>query len=135
MIRDLHPHTRPQRTRDPKDVSSQARELGYEPSDWPVGLIFRSAPALALLLGVALGAGWLAISMLKPDRPAAGAQGTVAETPPPPRLQPHPARDLARNFEGQDRNLRQAPVSVERAMDQVAAQGWREDRPAKREGR
>ncbi|WP_395396297.1 hypothetical protein WBP07_20575 (plasmid) [Novosphingobium sp. BL-8A] len=133
MIRDLHPHTRPQRTQDPGDVDHRARELGFEPSDWPVSLVFRGAPTLALLLGAALCVGSLAISLLRPNRPPAGDHGAPIETL-APRLQAHPASDLAQALDRQDRNLRQAPVPIERAMDEAAARGWREDRPTKGQG-
>lgn len=133
MIRDLHPHTRPQRTRDPESVDSHARELGFEPQDWPAGRVLRGAPALALLLGVALGGAAFAISVLRPDRPVAPIHGQPPKTP-PPRLQPHPESDLRRLYARQDGNLQAAPVPVERAMDDVAASGWRAD-PSTKESR
>ena len=105
-------------------------DRSYEPSDIPprgaalsiAGLL---AALLLVLVIVAMLLGWIA-SGRPPRAPATMAQ------PPPPRLEVEPLQDRNRIETAARARLRGGPdrPSIEQAMRQVAASGWRDRAPA-----
>lgn len=130
MIRDLHPHTKPQRTRNPEHIDPRARDLGYEPRDWPVAKVAIGLALLLLFLVVtALGArplmhgigpGWPTESAL------AAHQHFIA---PGPQLETAPRLDRERLEAAQQAALHAAPQSIDDAMRAAAERGWHDGGP------
>ncbi|VWX47353.1 hypothetical protein [Novosphingobium sp. 9U] len=130
MIRDLHPHTRPQRTRNPDHVGAHARKLGFEPRDWPVKPIAWGFVALLTFVGVvALGMGAL-VRWLQPSWPKTSALVAARQfRSPAPPLESAPRIDREHLDAAQVANLRRAPKSVEQAMQETAVKGWHDAEP------
>ena len=130
MIRAMHPHTRPQRTRSPEEVSDAARELGYEPRDWPARRVAEALAALAAILALSLAAVALFIGVAAPSRrPLDAAPAAARFRSPAPPLEAEPGRDRALLDASQQRRLERPPAGAQpiaAAMRQVGAQGWRD---------
>lgn len=128
MTGDLHPYARSQRTFYTGSVSVEARECGYESSDWPVRKVAIGSPGLFLLVLAALGTAGAAVACLSPHwatSTAAGAAGNA--NIPQPRLQTDPRRDRELLEREQRDRLSHAPVSLDVAIGQVAQRGWRDE--------
>jgi hypothetical protein len=100
----------------------------YEHSDASPRLLAALAAGLALSIAIVIGG----VAIGFPQVLSATPRGPLQALPPGPRLQPNPAEDLARyqQLEGHrlanygwtaDGHVR---VPIDRAMNQVAAQGW-----------
>ncbi|PEQ13649.1 hypothetical protein B2G71_04800 [Novosphingobium sp. PC22D] len=127
MIRDLHAHTDQQRTDDPSKVPARARELGYEPQDWPIGRIAWGFGAL--FAGIAVSLGFVAVltGWLGPPRGTGDAFAAWQEfTSPAPPLEAEPGQARAYLDSTQDLRLHRAPQPIEAAMRETAARGWKD---------
>jgi len=126
MIRDLHPHTKPQRTTSPEHVDPRARELGYEPQDWPVAKIGKGLAVLFLVLGLVTMATAPLVRALGPDWHTSSALSAARRfAAPSPRLESQPRLDRDLVDKRALERLQRAPRSVDDAMREVAQQGWR----------
>jgi hypothetical protein len=130
MIRELHPHTRPQRTESPEQVDEAARKLGYEPQDWPVGKIARGLATLFLILGLVTAAAAPLVRRLGPDWRTSSALAAARDFKVPgPRLESRPGLDRAILDARRRQALDHAPKPIDAAMREVAARGWQEPKP------
>lgn len=127
MIRDLHPHARPQRTFDARSVSVEARECGYEPSDWPVRKVAIGSPGLFLLVLAVLASAGGAVAWLSPHWIASTTAGALENANiPQPRLQIAPRRDRELVENAQRDRISHAPVPLDVAIERLARRGWRD---------
>jgi hypothetical protein len=130
MIRELHPHTRPQRTENPEQVDEAARKLGYEPQDWPVGKIARGLATLFLILGLVAMAAAPLVRKLGPDWRTSSALVAARDFKVPgPRLESRPGLDRAILDVRRRQHLNQAAKPIDAAMREVAARGWDQPKP------
>jgi hypothetical protein len=120
----------------PDDAAlAAARRLGYEPRDAPPGGVVLAAVALIAGIGAALAIVATLLALFKLDHPAPPPTATMAERTglPGPRLETAPGRDRAAaeaaaraKLQGYARDGGRIHIPIERAMDIVAAEGWRD---------
>ena len=112
-------------------MSESANPAGYERSDVPPVLLLALAAGFALTVAIVM-------SILAATYPRSlddGIKGPIQALPPAPRLQSAPRRDLVAyeaaerrrldTYGWSDRAQGRVRVPVDRAMRQVAAEGWR----------
>ena len=131
MIRDLHPHTNPQRADSPENVPERSRKLGYEPSEYPPGRVGQGLAALFLFIGLSAAGIALFLWGIGPAHPPlSAAQSAARFTSPAPPLEADPrAERLRLEMPDRDRLLgdRRGRRSIREAMRAVATQGWGEE--------
>lgn len=144
MIRDLHPHTRPQRAASAEDVPEAIRRHGYDPRDVPAASVAKWLGAFFLLFGASLGLVALLLLVVAPaNRPV--QPGTAAarfRSPAPPLAVDQGAERLRIERSARARLLGDTPVearideedsgevAIGRAMRATAERGWQNAGPA-----
>ena len=98
-------------------------DTDFEKSDVPPRLLAALAAGLAASIALVL----IGLAIAFPHALGPSPRGPLKALPPAPRLQTDPAVDLARYREEEARKLaakRGSGVSIERAMREVATEGW-----------
>ena len=133
MIRDLHPHTKPQRATSPGNVPQRARRLGYEPSDFSPGRIAQGLAALFLFLGIVMAALALLNGQLAPEHSSVSAYAAKMRfrSPAPPLETGQKEKPRELNVMEERELTRPGPgeQAVDAAMKAVAGKGWGEEAP------
>jgi hypothetical protein len=96
------------------------RDVRFERSDVPAFLPLWLAAGLAGFVVIVLVGAWLAFPLADHQQ----YRGPLQPLPPAPRVQVSPGQDLKAYEAAKARELKSAPMPIDKAMEVTARQGW-----------